>query len=190
MLIDSYTKPGRRKPKFKYDLVRAKGLPINGFGGLASGPDPLAKLFREVEELFETPGIDVLRLKTDLANKIGVCVVAGNVRRSAELSKGKVTDKTFIDLKDYSLHPEREDWGWMSNNSVALMEDEDFELLGEVARRVVTRGEPGVMNLRNFKYGRIGKPIPVREDKADGLNPCGEIPLEDKELDLLGSLCA
>lgn len=38
------------------------------------------------------------------------------------------------------------------------------------------------MNLRNFKYGRIGKPIPVREDKAIGLNPCGEIPLEDKEL--------
>lgn len=182
MLIDAYTKPGLRKPKFKFDRVRRKGLPIRGFGGLASGPEPLKQLFEETEQLFETPKIDIVRLKTDLANKCGVCVVAGNVRRSAELSKGQVTDKVFLDLKDYDLHPDREDWGWMSNNTVALIEDEDFELLGEVAKRVVIRGEPGVMNLRNFKYGRVGKPIPVREDMADGLNPCGEIPLEDKEL--------
>lgn len=182
MLVDAYTKPGRRKPKFRDDHVRPKGSPIKGFGGLASGPEPLMRLFRETEELFETPGIDVVRLKTDLANKAGVCVVAGNVRRSAELSKGDVLDQIFINLKDYDLYPEREDWGWMSNNSVALSEDKHFEMLGEIAKRVVIRGEPGVMNLRNFKYGRVGKPIPVREDKADGLNPCGEIPLEDKEL--------
>jgi ribonucleoside-triphosphate reductase len=182
MLIDAYTKPGLRKPKFKFDLVRGKGQPIRGFGGLSSGPEPLKRLFEQTEELFNTPKIDVVRLKTDLANYCGCCVVAGNVRRSAELSKGQVTDKVFLDLKDYELHPDREDFGWMSNNTVALEDDIDFESLGEVARRVVTRGEPGIMNLRNFKYGRIGKPTPVREDKADGLNPCGEIPLEDKEL--------
>lgn len=182
LLVDAYTKPGCRKPVFKYDLVRRKGLPIRGFGGLASGPVPLKRLHEQVEALFETPGIDVVRLKTDIANMIGVCVVAGNVRRSAELAKGSVQDPIFLDLKDYEKYPERDDWGYMSNNSVALFEDADFESLGEVARRVIVRGEPGVLNLRNFKYGRIGKPIPVREDKADGLNPCGEIPLEDKEL--------
>ena len=182
LLVDAYTKPGVRKPIFRFDLVRRKGLPIRGFGGLASGPAPLKRLLEQVETLFETPGIDVVRLKADIANMIGVCVVAGNVRRSAELAKGSVQDPIFLDLKDYDKYPERDDWGYMSNNSVALFDDVDFESLGEVARRVIVRGEPGVLNLRNFKYGRISKPIPVREDKADGLNPCGEIPLEDKEL--------
>ncbi len=182
LMVDAFTKPGSRKPMFVYELIRKKGEPIRGFGGKASGPDPLIKLHKQIEELFATPDIDVVRLKTDLANLIGVCVVAGNVRRSAELSKGRVKDPTFLDLKDYEKYPEREDWGYMSNNSVALEEDDDFEMLGEVARRVIVRGEPGVMNIKNFKYGRIGKPVPVREDDADGLNPCGEIPLEDKEL--------
>src|SRR5690606_2588145 len=91
-------------------------------------------------------------------------------------------DEEFMDLKDYTINPERAEWGWLSNNSVVLNNSEDFEKLDEVARRVVLNGEPGIVNLRNFKYGRIGKPIPVREDVADGLNPCGEIPEEDKEL--------
>lgn len=70
----------------------------------------------------------------------------------------------------------------MSNNTVALNGDDDFERLGEVAKRVVARGEPGIMNLRNMKLGRIGRDMKgLREDAADQLNPCGEIPLEDKE---------
>lgn len=189
MLIDSYTKPGRRKPTFDYSLVRPKGAPIKGFGGLASGPEPLAFLFKQIEALFETPGIDVVRLKSDIANMIGCCVVAGNVRRSAELAMGSVKDPIFMDLKDWDKYPEREDYGGMSNNTVRLLTDDEFMSLGEVAKRVVTRGEPGVANQRNFRKGRVGKrKIPVREDAADLLNPCGEIPLEDKELDVLGSL--
>lgn len=181
LLLDAYTQPSRCEPVFDYSELRAKGQPIKGFGGLSSGPEPLVQLHDDLRRLCTTPGISSLRLKTDIANKIGVCVVAGNVRRSAELAKGRINDREFLDLKDYDMHPERESFGWMSNNTVALEEDNDFELLGEVARRVVVRGEPGILNLRNFKYGRIGKPIPVREDMAIGLNPCGEIPLEDKE---------
>ena len=171
--IDAHTKPGRRLPIFHDDYVRGPGQAIKGFGGLSSGPAPLMKLLREVRQLFQTPGIDVVRLKTDLANLIGCCVVAGNVRRSAELAKGRVSDGVFLDLKDYDKYPEREDYGYMSNNTVALSSDQDFDMLGEVAKRVVTRGEPGVMNLRNFKFGRLAKghlPL-MREDKADGLNP-------------------
>jgi len=79
LLIDAYTKPNHRKPIFKYDLVRKKGLPIRGFGGLASGPGPLMELHERTEMLFNTPGIDVVRLKSDLGNMCGVCVVAGSV---------------------------------------------------------------------------------------------------------------
>lgn len=182
MLVNAYTKPGHRKPKFKDDFVRKAGQPIRGFGGLSSGPGPLMHLFRRTEELFETPGIDVVRLKTDLGNECGCTVVAGNVRRSAELCKIKIFDRIAMDLKDYDKYPEREDWGWMSNNAVDLYEDEEFEAMDEVARRVVVRGEPGIINRRNLIYGRISKQIQPREDKADLFNPCGEIPLEDKEL--------
>lgn len=184
LTIDAYTKPNHRKPKHHDKYVRPKGVMIKGFGGLSSGPEPLMRLLAQTEQLFETPFIDVVRLKADLANMGGCCVVAGNVRRSAELMKILMGDPVALDLKDYEKYPEREDWGYMSNNSVALYKDSDFDCLGEVARRVVVRGEPGIMNLKNFKYGRLSKGHlpPMREDKADGLNPCGEIPLEDKEL--------
>lgn len=170
LTIDAYTRPNTRKPRLNYSLVRDKGQPIKGFGGLASGPEPLKRLIDQICILFETPGIDIVRLKTDIANLIGCCVVAGNVRRSAELAIGGVQDQVFMDLKDYSIYPEREDYGWMSNNTAALREDSDFECLGEVARRVVTRGEPGIANLKNFKFGRVGHPV-IEEDPADGLNP-------------------
>lgn len=158
-------------------------MPIKGFGGKASGPAPLIRLHECIEMLFELEDIDEVRLKADLGNMLGVCVVAGNVRRSAELMKGNPHDLVFMNLKDYNQHPERQDWGWMSNNTAALEQPRDFEQLGEVAKRVVTRGEPGIMNLRNFPYGRVGKSMKgMRKDKARGLNPCGEVPLEDKEL--------
>lgn len=182
MLVEAYTMPNKRKPIFKDDYVRPAGSLIRGFGGKSSGPGPLMELFRQMEVLFNTLGIDELRLKTDLANLIGCCVVAGNVRRSAELCKGRINDKVFLDLKDYDLYPEREDWGYMSNNAAALETDEDFESMDQVATRVTVRGEPGIINLRNLIYGRIGKHVQPREDKADLFNPCGEIPLEDKEL--------
>lgn len=170
LLIDAYIKPGNRKPRFHDKYVRRKGEPIKGFGGLSSGPEPLMRLLAQIEQLFETPDIDEVRLKADLANMVGCCVVAGNVRRSAELMKILMGDPVGLDLKDYEKYPEREDWGYMSNNSVALYKDSDFDQLGEIARRVVVRGEPGIMNLKNFKYGRLSK-APMKEDKADGLNP-------------------
>jgi ribonucleoside-triphosphate reductase (thioredoxin) len=37
----------------------------------------------------------------DLMNIIGKCVVAGNIRRVAEIALGEANDKDFIDLKNY-----------------------------------------------------------------------------------------
>lgn len=172
LLIEAYTQPGRYEPEFDYSGIRPAGELIKGFGGQASGPGPLVQLHEDIRRLCSTPGLSPLRFKTDIANKIGCCVVAGNVRRSAELAKGDIKDREFMDLKDYDKYPEREDFGWMSNNTVALYDDDDFERLGEVAKRVIQRGEPGLMNLRNMKLGRIGREMKgLREDQADLLNP-------------------
>lgn len=190
LLIDAFTKPGIRKPVFDYSQLRALGMPIKGFGGKASGPEPLKKLHAQIEAAFIKglkEGFDELRLKTDIANQIGVCVVAGNVRRSAELCQGPITDAIFLDLK---RDPEREAWGYMSNNSAILNSNHDFEMLHQVSQRVIERGEPGILNLRNFAIGRVGKKNKgIRKDIADGLNPCGEITLEDYELCNLVETC-
>lgn len=171
-------------PSFDYSIIRAKGLPIRGFGGLASGPEPLIHLHKQIIETcikYVHGEIDSVRLKTDIVNMIGCCVIAGNVRRSAELACAPISDRTFLDLKNYDKYPDRKAYGWMSNNSVILEKPDDFEHLGEIAQRVIKNGEPGYINAMNLRYGRLGKDDKVREDRAVGFNPCGEIPLESRE---------
>lgn len=176
---------GRNIPEFNFDLIRQAGEPIKGFGGVSSGPEPLKKLLKELFDecwAFFLNQRDVVEFKTNVANLVGCCVVAGNVRRSAEISCGSIHDQVFMNLKDYKLNPHREAYGWMSNNSVILDDVEDFDKLGEIAERVIHNGEPGVINRKNLPYGRIGDRDTCREDHAVGFNPCGEIPLEHREV--------
>jgi ribonucleoside-triphosphate reductase len=186
---------GTPLPVPDYSRVRAAGSPIRGFGGVASGPGPLHALYEEVLKYcrWYVAGVnadgqtyDSVMLKTDLANAVGCCVVAGNVRRSAELSCCPISDPVFMDLKNYEKYEYREQIGWMSNNSVMLETHEDFGMLGEIAKRVIRNGEPGYINRRNMPHGRVGKfedwaTYRLREDKAVGFNPCGEMPQEDAE---------
>jgi len=193
LLINAYIRPNQPMPRMIYDRVRPRGVPIRGFGGVASGPEPLRELHHSTIEQFELFGTrseyDSVYLKANLANLTGCCVVAGNVRRSAELCKGRFSDPIFIDLKNYQRFPEREAFGWMSNNSVELAEDSDFDMLGEIAKRVVRNGEPGYINRINMRRGRIGKNDNLREDLASLFNPCGEIPLENKEVCNVAETC-
>ena len=182
LLLNSFIK-GTRYPKFDYSQIRLAGEPIKGFGGVASGPEPLVTLHNRVEEFMTNycmGKIDETRLTADIFNSIGACVVAGNVRRSAEIALGSPDDLTFLNLKNYEMYPERADIGWMSNNTVVLDNAEDFNKLPQIAEAILRNGEPGVCNLKNVqKYARYGD---KKEDKAWLANPCSEIPLEDKEL--------
>lgn len=115
-------------------------------------------------------------------NAIGSCVVAGNVRRSAEIAIGSPYDLEFLNLKNYEQNPDRADIGWMSNNTIALQSSEDFKMLTspEIGERVADNGEPGILNMINVsKYGRTHDRM---DDAAVAINPCGEIPLESAEL--------
>ncbi len=182
LLIDSYTKGGAWFA-FDYDEIRPEGSPIHGFGGTASGPAPLIELHERVEGYLDDyceGSNDQTRCVADVMNAIGACVVAGNVRRSAEISLGSVDDETFLELKDYTKNPERSKIRWMSNNTVVLEKTEDFEKLPMIAKHIRDNGEPGIMNLINVqKYARYGE---ESEDKAWLANPCSEIPLESFEL--------
>lgn len=181
-LLTAYNEPGHSLPKFDYSRIRKEGSLIRGFGGTASGPAPLKKLHNDINVLMSVAHEhNSVRIFTDLANMIGCCVVAGNIRRSAEIALGRF-DSDFIDYKDYDKYPEREEFGWMSNNSIILETDDDFQRLDEIAMRVIKNGEPGYINYRNFPRGRLGHDDNIGMDNAVGINPCGEIPLENREV--------
>lgn len=175
-----------RKPSFDYSKIRPAGSRIKGFGGVASGPQPLKDLHDAIEEIHgmaikDPSTFTQTRIVADVANLVGCCVVAGNVRRSAEIAIGDPGDFVFENLKNSSIYPERQKHSWMSNNSVRFSHTDQFDkYLPEIASRIIDNGEPGFVNLLNIqKYARYGKEKP---DTAIGANPCSEIPLESHEL--------
>lgn len=171
---------GSSIPVFDYSLIRPKGAPIKTFGGTAAGPEPLERLHEELTGLLYNKIGDRLDAATiaDIGNLIGVCVVAGNVRRSAELFMG--TEEQVIGLKDYDgKGAYRAEWSWMSNNSVLGDQVEDW---GNIADAIRANGEPGVIFMDNTCiYGRMGRMGDNRDYRALGYNPCAEQSLESYE---------
>lgn len=94
MLLDSFFYPNRKLPKFRYDLIRPAGVPLKTFGGLSSGPDPLIELHQRLSKKLFHLKSHILSSKdiVDIMNMIGCCVVAGNIRRSAEIAFGDQSD--------------------------------------------------------------------------------------------------
>jgi ribonucleoside-triphosphate reductase (thioredoxin) len=182
LLLDAYTK-NKPMPIFDYSMIRPKGAPIRGFGGTASGAEPLIQLHERVIGYLSAycdGKTNETRVVADIMNAIGACVVAGNVRRSAEIALGKADDDVFLNLKNAEKYPDRQDIAWMSNNTVILEKSEDFKHLPAIAQRIASNGEPGIMNLLNVQnFGRYGK---ESKDQAWLANPCSEIPLESFEL--------
>jgi len=167
---------------FDYSLVRAAGLPIKTFGGTSSGPDPLKELLENVRQILTKNIGNNLSTRniTDIFNLIGKCVIAGNVRRSAEIILGDPTEE-FLDLKNYDKNPDRAEYGWASNNSIFAKHGMDYS---EISQRIQRWGEPGVYWLDNAqKYGRmIETESNYKDFRVRGLNPCAEINLESGEL--------
>ena len=83
-----------------YSLVRGPGEPIRGFGGVSSGPDPLMKLHDNIRMVLEPlTGKEItVRAIVDIMNFIGKAVVAGNVRRTAEIAIGEPFDDEYFPL--------------------------------------------------------------------------------------------
>ena len=156
--------------------VRARGLPIKTFGGIACGPGPLTKLLRNAWLIVR--GASGRRLNSvealDITNYIGLCIKAGNVRRSALITIGDAYDQAFRDAKkdmDKVISHRH-----TSNNSIAFrsweqLQDFDWDsLVTDMAEN--GSGEPGILNL----------PLVWKTDPgAKGVNPCGEVPLHDRE---------
>lgn len=189
LLINSYLRPEQPAYSFDYSLVRALGEPIRTFGGTAAGPDPLRRLHDHVRRTFDgRAGESLTRVDVaDIGNLIGVCVVSGNVRRSAELLIGRVDDEDFLNLKNRerfpvrnSYDPDAPGWGWMSNNSVEVSVGDD---LSAIVDGIARNGEPGVIWMDVSRaHGRLSDPPNNRDRRVAGYNPCAEQSLESFEM--------
>jgi ribonucleotide reductase alpha subunit len=187
-LINSYLKPDQPIWEFNYDQIRPFGAPIKTFGGTAAGHEPLFKLHTQIRNLFiGRAGNKVTRIDiADIGNMIGVCVVSGNVRRSAELLLGRIDDQDFLNLKNAEKFPERNSydaetpgWAWMSNNSVETSVGTD---LSPIVDGIARNGEPGVIWMDvSRKYGRLADQPNNKDWRIMGYNPCAEQSLESFE---------
>jgi ribonucleoside-triphosphate reductase len=160
-------------------LVRSRGEPIAGFGGKSSGPGILIEGIEQISNIIiEREGkklrsIDVL----DIGNIIGSVVVAGNVRRSAEIAVGDPDDYLFLRAKRWDLG-NIPNWRSMSNNTIYA--DSYNHISDVVWKGYDGSGEPyGFFNLPLAqKVGRLGE---KNKDKCEIINPCAEILLESYE---------
>lgn len=183
LYLDAHVGRGAIPSTIDYSKVRPAGEPILGFGGVASGPDPLKDLVQSVLTILEPLHGQSITASAivDICNLIGRCVVAGNVRRSAEIAFGDPNDEEFLNLKNPDINRDAlMHHRWASNNSIFGTVGMDYSKVAELTAK---NGEPGYQWLDNAReYGRMGGLRDYSDMRVAGANPCVEQSLEDREL--------
>jgi len=186
-VLNAYFVTGK---SFSYStiLVRGSGEAIKSFGGVASGPKYLIEMVENVSSVFnkrqgkKLRSIDVL----DICNIVGVCVVSGNVRRSAELAIGDPDDYHYLRAKNWSLG-NIPNWRAMSNNSI------DADTFDHISNEVWDNGytiDKSTGYAKGEPYGFVNMALARKKgrtkdnnspDNCEGFNPCAEAQLESYE---------
>lgn len=190
--------------EFDFSLLRPAGARLMTMGGKSSGPQPLMDVLAFTKQKMLTRQGKRLRPidAHDIICKIGECVVAGGVRRSAMISLSDLEDNFIRDAKKgqfWMTDPQRS----LANNSAVYNEkpsntqflDEWLALINSGA------GERGI-----FNRGSLAKTLPERRIKVFkdmgvlsqdgrflkpvGTNPCGEIILQSKQFCNLSEVVA
>lgn len=153
-------------------VVRGKGAPIKGFGGTASGPEILCTGIAEINRILNSRADKQLRPidALDIMNVIGSIVVAGNVRRSAEIAIGDADDLQYLSSKRWDLG-NIPNYRAMSNNSVVC--NDITKLPEQFWEGYKGNGEPfGLINLRlSRQVGRLGE-TQYPDPNVKIYNPC------------------
>ena len=172
--LESFLVTGK---SFSYStyVIRPAGEPIKGFGGKASGPQPLITLVEKISGILRAREGKKIRPidAMDILCAIGEMVVSGNVRRSAIIILGDPWDKDYLKAKRWDLGNVPNQRA-MANLSVVV---DDVEDLHPLFWKTYEAGEPfGIVNRTNIqKFGRMGE---LKKDTAIGVNPCAEATLE------------
>lgn len=187
---------------FDFSLIRPAGARLKTMGGKASGPEPLRSLLAFARErILKRQGRRLRNIDAhDIICKIGECVVAGGVRRTAMISLSDLDDVEIRDAKKgqfFLTDPYR---SVANNSAVYEQKPTNAELMDEwVALMKSGTGERGI-----FNRGSLEKTMPERRIKLlqkkygkktgfigqVGTNPCGEIILQSKQFCNLSEVIA
>ena len=189
---------------FDYSLIRPAGARLKTMGGKASGPEPLMSLLNFTRDrIMRRQGRRLRPIDVhDVICKIGECVVAGGVRRTAMISLSDLDDTDMRDAKKgqfYMTDPHR---SVANNSAVYESQPTNTELMDEwVALMKSGSGERGIFNRGSLavtfpkrrteyfkKVGFIGEDGVVRG--PIGTNPCAEIILQSKQFCNLSEVIA
>ncbi|HVB19853.1 MAG TPA: ATP cone domain-containing protein [Candidatus Paceibacterota bacterium] len=189
---------------FDFSQIRPAGARLKTMGGKASGPEPLRSLLAFARErVLRRQGRRLRAIDAhDIICKVGECVVAGGVRRTAMISLSNLDDVEMRDAKKgqfYMTDPHR---AVANNSAVYETQPTNAELMDEwVALMKSGSGERGIFNRAGLaktmprrrveyfkKIGFIG------EDGVThgpiGTNPCAEIILQSKQFCNLSEIIA
>ncbi|HQT82652.1 MAG TPA: ATP cone domain-containing protein [Candidatus Paceibacterota bacterium] len=189
---------------FDFSQIRPAGARLKTMGGKASGPEPLKSLLAFARErVLRRQGRRLRAIDAhDVICKIGECVVAGGVRRTAMISLSDLDDVEMRDAKKgqfYMTDPHR---AVANNSAVYETQPTNAELMDEwVALMKSNTGERGI-----FNRASLAKTMPKRrvdyfksigfigEDGVThgpvGTNPCAEIILQSKQFCNLSEVIA
>lgn len=169
-------------PTYDLSKVRPKGAILKTFGGRASGPEPLDRLFKFVKNtLMDASGRRITALEAhDICCMCAETVVVGGVRRSALISLGDLTDDELSTAKYGQNFPF---YRHNANNSAVYTRRPSFGQFNKEWFNLYTSksGERGIFNRQaaDFAVAATGR----REvGHTWGINPCGEIILRPYEL--------
>lgn len=171
------------EPVVDYSKIRPSGSRLKTFGGRASGPEPLKRLFEFTSNTFRgAVGRKLNSLEVhDIMCMIGEIVVVGGVRRSALISLSNLTDRRMREAKMGEWWRENSQRS-LANNSVCYTEKPDAETFMEEWLSLVKSksGERGIFNrvAAQVQAGKFGR---RDTDRSYGCNPCSEIILRDKQ---------
>jgi ribonucleoside-diphosphate reductase alpha chain len=171
-------------PQVDYSKVRAKGARLKTFGGRASGPEPLKRLFDFVSNLFiNAAGRKLTSLEVhDICCLIADIVVVGGVRRSALISLSNLSDQRMRDAKEgqwWISHGQR----GLANNSAVYTERPEIEIfMAEWLSLIKSKsGERGIFNRAAAKK-QASRWNRRSADYDYGCNPCSEILLRSNQM--------
>jgi len=186
-LLEGYADGSEVPSEFDYSEIREEGEPLEGFGGTASGPDPLEDLHENIQKLLDPMAGEEIDAPTivDLQNLIGKCVVAGNIRRSAQICVGEPGNEDYLKLKDpdeqtqFWGEKENEHHRWAANLSIGAEVGMDYSAAAE---RTAKNGEPGYVWMENARNNaRMTHNDMPEDDEVLGTNPCAEVVLAHGE---------
>lgn len=181
---------------FDFSQIRPAGSRLKTMGGKSSGPDPLRSLLAFTRErILRRQGRRLSNIDAhDIICKIGECVVAGGVRRSAMISLSDLDDEALRDAKKGQFYF-TEGQRMLANNSAVYLSKPDTQTFLDEWTALVKSGsgERGI-----FNRGGLAQTLPERRLKqwpgdiypSFGTNPCGEIILQSKQFCNLSEVVA